>query len=232
MEGPKNIEANEREKALTISALRFADELLRANLLVPQTYGAIRSLVALSLLKETNTEHDFSPKEIYNELEKNEAVIAEKFVQQMQSAHTSSEVTVRSYDDTTPEKVNQRVVSLIRHHKKIVLDAMVDILHFTKDYSCEENDSKVQEQAIVLMQLVCDALLGEGLRESIRGYREKIAQKRIFKSEYAEDLTTQWGAVFLSKLQASILAPKTPQELEKLALLFTDVTNASERLGN
>ncbi len=230
MERVSNHEGEERKRALEAAARRYGTELLHANLIIPQTYGAIRTLGAHSILTETKGGYDFSPSELYEALREIEDEVATDFYEQMLAAHKASFVEVDKFKDKTPEEIFTFAASIFRYHERVAQDGAVKALKFAKKYLEATSDEEIHEKAIAILALMREALLDERLREQIRMYKLNVAMEKESKHAFAEQLALEWGRLFMQKLQTSSLAPATPEKLRPIAMLFQDMAMSESYL--
>jgi hypothetical protein len=221
-------EGNGRSVELANAARRFADELLRANLIVPQSYSAVRVMGALSLLKETATAYDFTPTELFEALYDLEDEVTQKFVEQMHTAHAPYGVEPKDFEGKPEEDIHERVIRLIRYHRRAAYDACHTALEFANEQLPGKSDEEVQQYAIDCVSVVYDALMDNRLRQAIREYRLNTAMDRFSKETFAEHLREAWGPIFMEKLAVSSVAPKDKASLERIALFFAEITDSTE----
>jgi len=177
----------ERTEALKEGMLNLVDEIRKANLLVPQTYGAIRVAGALSILKETSTNYDFSPQNLLDSYREHSEAIDKDITEQMQAAHAPLNIKPKPFENKTNEQMQKHVHNLLEHHFDVALTATGDALIMSDEY-----DGTVQEFTTGLVQPIYDALYRTDMRAAIREYRNNIAEDRKNKAHYAEKLQEVW----------------------------------------
>lgn len=230
MQSPEVNKTESREVAVKSAARRYASELLRANLLVPQTYGAIRTLGARSLLTETMGGYDFSVQELIDALDEIDDEVKQLFAEQMHVAHEAANIKVTAFENKTPEEIFRRAGATYRYHELIARDGALQALKFVKKKFNLKTDDDIQEKAVALLDLVSDALVDERLREAIRSYKLNVMVEKLSKDSFDEQLAYEWGKIFMQKLRESPLAPTTPEGLEALAYFFTEITDPIPRV--
>jgi len=168
----------ERADALKESVFNFLDEIRKANLLVPQTYGAIRVAGALSILKETSTKYDFSPQDLLDSYCEHSDTIDRDLTEQMQAAHAPLNIKPKAFEHKTKEQMQKRVHNLLELHFDVALTATGDALILSDDLMPDDYNGTVQEFTNGLTQPIYDALYRTEMRDAIREYRKSVAEDR------------------------------------------------------
>ncbi len=229
-EGIEKQSTPERERALKESVLRLVDEIRKANILVPQTYGSVRVAGALSFLKETSTEYDFTPQDLINGYNAQSNEIDRMLTEQMHAAHRPFNIKPEAFAGKNETEVVQRIHDLLGHHLDVALTATGDALLQADEMIPDGYEGTSQDFTISLMQPIYDALYHVDMREAIRDYRKDIAEDRVSREEFAEELTAMWLQIYINLLEERGLMPDDPKQRESLGTLFEIVTDSSARV--
>ncbi len=223
MEEAQNNEVPERKVVLEAAARRYGTELLQANLIIPQTYGAIRTLGARSILSEVMRGDDVSPSELYAALDAIEDEVANEFYEQMLVAHNASFVNVKKFKGKSVEEVKQFAAAIFRYHERVAEDGAVKALKFARKHLGAKSEEELLKSSVQLLDLMHAALLDETLRKELRMYQLSVAMEKESKHAFAEVFALEWGKLFMRKLQDSSFAPTTREELKPFAIFFQDM---------
>lgn len=215
------------------------DALIRGNLLLPRTYGGIRTLGADAVLEAANTKDDFSVTDLTTELHICEGEVAQKFAHAMRSAHTPKHVTPDFNPDnradlavlSSQELEKETMLDFFGHHFDTVLHSLgegFDVLHRAIP---ELDQSDVDERATqpILMQIVGairDALLDQDMRTVIKDYHEEVSKPENPVLTPAYEVADAWKDVFFQKYIPNLDVKGIDRDsLEELFDIFTDPTS-------
>jgi hypothetical protein len=216
-------------EALKEQALLVAEAIIKGNLIIPQTYGAIRTLGTQALIAATVTEDDFSAENIIDALYEYRVEIIQNLVKTAEAAHRPYGVAPKVMG-TTDQKKFATLEALFNTHVKVVIDGVKHVLEYIDKTDLSEQDDRTKcFLAVAYLNQIKEALLQADMVEGIKRYKNDVAANRYRKGFAVRELNHQWWnsyAQIASKDDGQIL-PFTSEE--EARALFSLMTNPDEK---
>ncbi len=230
-EFPKDQEALLYKAELTKATDNLAEAILRANIFLPQVYSAIRVFGAQAILvaSSSNKKFIFSSDDLAHKFILDNEKYTAKGVTMMMESHKRANVdNIRAFIGREQLEIQQRVSGTLYGHLMESLKAMENVTKFGQRLWPQMSEENRYERVAILIDKMCEALMDDSLRQSIKDYRQRVAENRDNKFTEIEKIRKLWGNIFLNKLTGTVVQPKNNDDLKELVTLFTEITEPSE----
>ncbi|MEM9336493.1 MAG: hypothetical protein AAGA35_01390 [Patescibacteria group bacterium] len=219
-----------RKESLEQSADNLIESLRVANLMVPQTYGSVRSMGAESILRETSTKHDFSVSELLNEAQRPERGAKEIFYKNMMAAHAGRQIEAKNLATMDEEEKRERAYAVFDYHCDVALTGTAEVMEFFEEKYPDKELVEQQQYALKFMEVVNIALQDTRLREDLVSYADQVAEDRSNRDRCAQELQESWFELFVDHFKAQFDGPIDKEESASFVELFYKVTDPEPRL--
>lgn len=227
MEGkPKSttdLEKLEKNEQIKKAAEALVDDVMQANLLLPQVYSAINLYGASAYMRAAM--EGIEPNIVEDYLSDHRGEFGKKVAEYATRAHSARGVSLKKFPENT-ESRNEFMFGLLAGHASSGRQCLLQYFEELEKYSGYDPDGDSQLSFDFLEKLK-ETLQSTELREDIRMYNEKVAEAKVNRHEAGRVFRRKWFELSMRAGAFNVLEQSLKGTIDS-EKFFDIVTNPSQ----